>query len=376
MVRPYLFWLTFIKTDLRTVQRHTLPMRLMGETNSSSIVHHLLRNIVRDPLASDEANAKRRCPSFPKSQNVFNEVKELWPKYADNRPMYTVYRARDMPIFQHEDDDSVVQDIKTSLVPYNPDRLYKGRQVRRRLEAYQVTKSRPSKSSKHVLPILGKLLLYPNATMTYDTVAKSDIHFWATRRRDALEKSREVHLATALSRSDSTEEIDALQRPPEVTPSFPPSVPSLLPQTPDNSDAASSGQPDVAMFDDMSSSEMPGFDENVDLELDPDLIELDEEQNMANWEQMVNGGLSSDQKSPTDRTFNPNPADDEEKLWSGPYEIVRARMARILTNRGKFFTFKLLSQSISLSAPLSKLELNAHFNAKLCKIRFSRKARH
>ena len=275
------------------VKNHTVPTHIMQDSTIRALERASL--FFRNPYESDEAIFARQRPHFPRNHNIFNESKETWPVYGDERPTFTVYRAQDIPLSQPDDNDSIIQDVEplTSSPyssPFNPGRLQKARNFKRKIEKWRLENPRGKK-----VPVLGRVLLFPEATLTYSQVKSSDIHFWRSRFQDSKLKSQETHAPRITSESTDYSTAGGKY--------------GLLPSI-------------------MSESSFSGGEEIIFSDLDNDvetgsLSRLHPETDMEMSDVVGGEGLGLKDK---DATF-----------WSSSFAFIRSSLARSLIRRGIIF---------------------------------------
>ena len=134
----------------------------------------------RDASETDEVNMDRL-----KNQgcgNPFGGKPHVWPKYSSQT--FTIYKSNFAAIDTASDEDSIMpdsyQDFKTSLNSRATVRL-----LRKHLNNYLVTHPQ--------IPTLGKVLLVPSPSMTFDQVKNADLHYWKQRNDKVSKITQSVH---------------------------------------------------------------------------------------------------------------------------------------------------------------------------------------
>ena len=258
--------------------------------------------LLRNPLESDEVNARRKQLDFPKTDNVYTERQETWPKL--DGPGFKMFKRK-----QHStggDGESVEAAPYLDPLKMHPKKADELARRRRKIDAYCIRKR-----GLKIPPLAGRTILFPDArTMSYDQVRKSDIHFW----RSLSSKARQTSLQIRKPHLDKDTPMINLEHEDSYSlPSMEASDPSDMP------------------VDDASvnyESDMIDFDADIDLESSPDVVTINEEQGFMNFEKRL-------ESAGVGRILNSayGASDDQ---WTS-YPSIRTRLARLLTRRGLWF---------------------------------------
>ena len=134
----------------------------------------------RDPLETDEVNMDRFRNKG--CGNPFGGKPHVWPKYPGQT--YTIYKSNFASIDTESDEDSIMpdsfQDLKTPL---------NGRTKIRLLKKYlnQYLANNPQ------IPTMGRVLLVPSPSMTFDQIKNTDLHYWKQRNEKVLKLTSMFH---------------------------------------------------------------------------------------------------------------------------------------------------------------------------------------
>jgi hypothetical protein len=221
----------------------------------------------RDPLENDEVNMDRFRNKG--GGNPFGGKPHVWPKYSGQT--YTIYKSNFASIDTESDEDSIMpdsfQDLKTSLNGRTKIRL-----MRKYLNQYLANNPQ--------IPTLGRVLLVPSPSMTFNQIKNSDLHYWKQR-------------------NDKVSKLTSLFHKPKID--------TISPR-------------DSSLDRSMSREEL-----TIDQD-DLDQMELETDSNTR-----------SEKEEQDNQYLNP-PKHKKQKL-DLPYTSIRTRMMRLLNRKGKFCDF-------------------------------------
>ena len=174
------------------------PSVIMTNSNHGGLER--VKNFFRSPFDEDSMIEIKKHINFPRRQNIFNEDKRVWPAY-DNQQLFSVYRFAGNPVIIERDDDSIVCTDDNNLannIPYNPERLAKGKKVAKKCQQYLIS---------HNIPMLSNVILFPDNSMSFDFVQSVDDSFWVNKRAQSGIASVDLYRQQPITRSGSVENL-------------------------------------------------------------------------------------------------------------------------------------------------------------------------